>query len=149
MEYCKILASWKAIEGTDFSQQSVSVCWRLLSLGLEGKVIRSQDLSSLILMVAGNPQGHNLAWDFVKTNWDTLVQKWVQQDADSVNDPVLHCILKHLHLLSVIVTFGAGRVQDNFKFYVYRTVSFLPITTWNISICCFSDLQVPAGLILH
>ncbi|KAI3372894.1 hypothetical protein L3Q82_023351 [Scortum barcoo] len=49
---------------------------RLLDLGLEGKVIRSQDLSSLILMVARNPQGHHLAWDFVKQNWDTLVQKF-------------------------------------------------------------------------
>ncbi|KAM8885152.1 endoplasmic reticulum aminopeptidase 2 isoform 1-T1 [Spinachia spinachia] len=49
---------------------------RLLELGLEGKVIRSQDLSSLILMVARNPQGHHLAWNFVKKNWDTLVQKF-------------------------------------------------------------------------
>uniref|UniRef100_A0AAQ4S5Q5 Aminopeptidase n=1 Tax=Gasterosteus aculeatus aculeatus TaxID=481459 RepID=A0AAQ4S5Q5_GASAC len=50
---------------------------RLLELGLEGKVIRSQDLSSLILMVARNPRGHHLAWNFVKKNWDTLVQKLV------------------------------------------------------------------------
>ncbi|XP_047447734.1 endoplasmic reticulum aminopeptidase 2 [Mugil cephalus] len=49
---------------------------RLLTLGLEGKVIRSQDLSSLIIMVARNPQGYYLAWNFVKTNWDTLVQKF-------------------------------------------------------------------------
>ncbi|KAK2837344.1 hypothetical protein Q5P01_014556 [Channa striata] len=49
---------------------------RLLQLGLEGKVIRSQDLSSLILMVARNPQGHHLAWNFVKRNWDSLVQKF-------------------------------------------------------------------------
>uniref|UniRef100_A0A7N6ATW7 Aminopeptidase n=1 Tax=Anabas testudineus TaxID=64144 RepID=A0A7N6ATW7_ANATE len=48
---------------------------RLLELGLEGKVIRLQDLSSLILMVARNPQGYHLAWDFVKENWDSLVQK--------------------------------------------------------------------------
>ncbi|KAF7660154.1 hypothetical protein LDENG_00286810 [Lucifuga dentata] len=49
---------------------------RLLELGLEGKVIKSQDLSSLILMVARNPQGHRLAWNFVKKNWNTLVQKF-------------------------------------------------------------------------
>ncbi|KAF0033790.1 hypothetical protein F2P81_013856 [Scophthalmus maximus] len=48
---------------------------RLLELGLEGKVIRSQDLSGLILMVARNPLGHHLAWNFVKKNWDTLVKK--------------------------------------------------------------------------
>ncbi|KAF6729730.1 Endoplasmic reticulum aminopeptidase 2 [Oryzias melastigma] len=49
---------------------------RLLQLGLEGKVIRSQDLSTLILMVARNPKGHHLAWNFVKKNWDTLVEKF-------------------------------------------------------------------------
>uniref|UniRef100_A0A3P9KQA5 Aminopeptidase n=1 Tax=Oryzias latipes TaxID=8090 RepID=A0A3P9KQA5_ORYLA len=49
---------------------------RLLQLGLEGKVIRSQDLSSLILMVARNPKGHYLAWNFVKKNWDELVEKF-------------------------------------------------------------------------
>ncbi|XP_071338888.1 endoplasmic reticulum aminopeptidase 2 [Trachinotus anak] len=49
---------------------------RLLELGLEGTVIRSQDLSSLILMVARNPRGHHLAWSFVKKNWDTLVKKF-------------------------------------------------------------------------
>lgn len=51
------------------------LCFRLLELGLEGTVIRSQDLSSLILMVARNSQGHHLAWSFVKKNWDTLVEK--------------------------------------------------------------------------
>uniref|UniRef100_A0A8C3GB40 Aminopeptidase n=1 Tax=Cyclopterus lumpus TaxID=8103 RepID=A0A8C3GB40_CYCLU len=49
---------------------------KLLELGLEGKVIRSQDLSFLILMVARNPRGHRLAWNFVKKNWDTLVQRF-------------------------------------------------------------------------
>lgn len=49
---------------------------RLLEIGLEGDVIRSQDLSHVIMLVARNPQGHHLAWDFVKKNWDTLVQKF-------------------------------------------------------------------------
>ncbi|XP_074525912.1 endoplasmic reticulum aminopeptidase 2 [Halichoeres trimaculatus] len=55
----------------------------LLELGLEGKVIRSQDLSSLILMVARNPQGHHLAWNFVKKNWNTLVQR-LQLDSSCI-----------------------------------------------------------------
>lgn len=68
---------------------------RLLDLGLEGKVIRSQDLSSLILMVARNPLGHHLAWNFVKKNWDTLVEKLVQHNGDTVNDAVLQTLIKH------------------------------------------------------
>ncbi|XP_007559396.1 endoplasmic reticulum aminopeptidase 2-like, partial [Poecilia formosa] len=49
---------------------------RLLEMGLEGNVIRSQDLSYLILMIARNPKGHHLAWNFVKKNWDALVEKF-------------------------------------------------------------------------
>ncbi|XP_061624083.1 endoplasmic reticulum aminopeptidase 2 [Phyllopteryx taeniolatus] len=50
--------------------------YRLLDLGLEGQVIRPQDLSSLIFGVANNPRGHRIAWNFVKENWGTLVQKF-------------------------------------------------------------------------
>lgn len=64
-------------EGIKAFKSAVCLCFRLLELGLEGKVIRSQDLSHLILMVARNPQGHNLAWNFVKKNWHTLVQRLV------------------------------------------------------------------------
>ncbi|XP_030647271.1 endoplasmic reticulum aminopeptidase 2 [Chanos chanos] len=49
---------------------------RLLELGMEGKVIRTQDLSTVIYIVARNPAGHFLAWNFVKKNWDELVKKF-------------------------------------------------------------------------
>lgn len=48
---------------------------RLLDLGMEGAVIRAQDLSTVIYTVARNPAGHFLAWDFVKSNWYKLVKK--------------------------------------------------------------------------
>ncbi|XP_037115815.1 endoplasmic reticulum aminopeptidase 2 [Syngnathus acus] len=48
----------------------------LLDMGLEGQVIRPQDLPTLILRVAQNPRGHHIAWNFVKKNWSTLVQKF-------------------------------------------------------------------------
>uniref|UniRef100_A0A8K9XK09 Aminopeptidase n=1 Tax=Oncorhynchus mykiss TaxID=8022 RepID=A0A8K9XK09_ONCMY len=44
-------------------------------LGLEGEVIRTQDLDSLIAMVARNPRGHHLAWSYVQKYWSTLVDK--------------------------------------------------------------------------
>ncbi|XP_051978838.1 endoplasmic reticulum aminopeptidase 2-like [Xyrauchen texanus] len=49
---------------------------RLLKLGLNGTVIKTQDLPSLIYLVARNPVGHFLAWDFVKKHWDELVEKF-------------------------------------------------------------------------
>ncbi|XP_008335053.1 endoplasmic reticulum aminopeptidase 2 [Cynoglossus semilaevis] len=54
----------------------ISKLERLLQLGLEGNVIRMQDLSHVVLMVARNPQGHHLSWNFVKKNWDMLVKKF-------------------------------------------------------------------------
>uniref|UniRef100_A0A667Y1V3 Aminopeptidase n=1 Tax=Myripristis murdjan TaxID=586833 RepID=A0A667Y1V3_9TELE len=59
------------------SSRDTSKLHRLLELGLEGKVIRFQDLSSLVLLVASNPQGHHLAWNFVKKNWSTLIHKFL------------------------------------------------------------------------
>uniref|UniRef100_A0A8C7CIX6 Aminopeptidase n=1 Tax=Oncorhynchus kisutch TaxID=8019 RepID=A0A8C7CIX6_ONCKI len=43
---------------------------------LEGEVIRTQDLDSLIAMVARNPKGHHLAWSYVQKYWSTLVDKF-------------------------------------------------------------------------
>ncbi|XP_062873522.1 endoplasmic reticulum aminopeptidase 2 [Trichomycterus rosablanca] len=49
---------------------------RLLELGMEGSVIKTQDLSTTIYLVARNPAGHFLAWNFFKKNWNTLVEKF-------------------------------------------------------------------------
>ncbi|MGH0155716.1 UNVERIFIED_CONTAM: hypothetical protein FKN15_054027 [Acipenser sinensis] len=49
---------------------------RLLELGMEGDVIRTQDLSTVIYSVSRNPIGHFLAWDFVKKHWSELVEKF-------------------------------------------------------------------------
>ncbi|XP_076854128.1 endoplasmic reticulum aminopeptidase 2 [Brachyhypopomus gauderio] len=49
---------------------------RLLELGMEGVDIRTQDLPSLIYYVARNPAGHFLSWNFVKKNWNELVEKF-------------------------------------------------------------------------
>lgn len=48
---------------------------RILHLGLEGEVIKAMDLPSLIYSVARNSNGHVLAWNFVKENWNRLVEK--------------------------------------------------------------------------
>ncbi|KAL4630054.1 endoplasmic reticulum aminopeptidase 2 [Arapaima gigas] len=48
----------------------------LLDLGIEGTVIRMQDLSTLIFYVARNPAGRFLAWEFVKRHWHNLVEKF-------------------------------------------------------------------------
>ncbi|XP_064412789.1 endoplasmic reticulum aminopeptidase 2 [Latimeria chalumnae] len=49
---------------------------RLLELGMEGDVIKTQDLSSVIYAVSRNPNGLLLAWDFVRENWNKLLEKF-------------------------------------------------------------------------
>ncbi|KAL2092099.1 hypothetical protein ACEWY4_011897 [Coilia grayii] len=49
---------------------------RLLYLGMEGQIIKNMELPSLIYGVARNPKGTVLAWNFVKNNWDKLVEKF-------------------------------------------------------------------------
>ncbi|XP_010864060.3 endoplasmic reticulum aminopeptidase 2 [Esox lucius] len=58
------------------SSQDTNKLHRLLELGLEGHVIRTQDLDSVIVMVARNPRGHHLAWSYVQKHWSTLVEKF-------------------------------------------------------------------------
>ncbi|XP_066509894.1 endoplasmic reticulum aminopeptidase 2-like isoform X1 [Hoplias malabaricus] len=68
-EKCKILSALTSTKDSNKLQ-------RLLELGMEGSVIRSQDLSTLIYTVARNPAGHFLAWNFLKKNWNKLVEKF-------------------------------------------------------------------------
>uniref|UniRef100_A0A8B9I1H5 Aminopeptidase n=1 Tax=Astyanax mexicanus TaxID=7994 RepID=A0A8B9I1H5_ASTMX len=65
-EKCKILSALASTRDSN----------KLLELGMEGSVIRAQDLSTLIYTVARNPAGHFLAWNFVKKNWNKLVEKF-------------------------------------------------------------------------
>ncbi|CAB1322060.1 unnamed protein product [Coregonus sp. 'balchen'] len=58
------------------SSRDTNKLHKLLELGLEGKVIRTQDLASLLVMVARNPRGHHLAWTYVQKYWSTLVDKF-------------------------------------------------------------------------
>ncbi|KAM8779876.1 LOW QUALITY PROTEIN: endoplasmic reticulum aminopeptidase 2-like [Rhynchonycteris naso] len=47
-----------------------------LILGMEGEIIKTQDLA-LLHAIARNPKGQRLAWNFVKQNWTHLLKKLV------------------------------------------------------------------------
>jgi puromycin-sensitive aminopeptidase len=49
---------------------------RTLSFALNTTVVRVGDAPSLIASVAGNPNGRDLAWAFVKTNWPELNKRY-------------------------------------------------------------------------
>uniref|UniRef100_A0A4W3JS40 Aminopeptidase n=1 Tax=Callorhinchus milii TaxID=7868 RepID=A0A4W3JS40_CALMI len=49
----------------------------LLEIGMEGNVIKLQDLAHVVAAVSRNPVGHLLAWNFVKKNWNKLIEKSV------------------------------------------------------------------------
>uniref|UniRef100_A0A8C9TAW6 Aminopeptidase n=1 Tax=Scleropages formosus TaxID=113540 RepID=A0A8C9TAW6_SCLFO len=77
-KYCHSLsgAEKSKILGALSSSKDLDKLSRLLDLGMEGTVIRTQDLSTLIYCVARNPAGRFLAWEFVKRNWHALVEKF-------------------------------------------------------------------------
>ncbi|XP_014652496.1 PREDICTED: endoplasmic reticulum aminopeptidase 2 [Ceratotherium simum simum] len=49
---------------------------KLIELGMEGKVIKTQDLAVLLYAIARNPEGQRLAWNFVRENWTHLLKKF-------------------------------------------------------------------------
>lgn len=56
------------------------VCCRYLEYCLDPTKIRKQDATSTVVSIAGNPIGQPLAWDFVRANWDHIVNEWVFTD---------------------------------------------------------------------
>ncbi|XP_008053236.1 endoplasmic reticulum aminopeptidase 2 [Carlito syrichta] len=49
---------------------------KLIELGMEGKVIKTQDLAALLQAIARNPKGQQLVWNFVRENWTHLLKKF-------------------------------------------------------------------------
>ncbi|KAI4877168.1 hypothetical protein NFI96_020663 [Prochilodus magdalenae] len=48
----------------------------MMEQSLEGSVMKTQDLPYVVTSVSRNPKGHKHAWDFLRTNWHSLVKKF-------------------------------------------------------------------------
>ncbi|XP_063149203.1 endoplasmic reticulum aminopeptidase 1, partial [Candoia aspera] len=48
----------------------------LMDQSLQGDIIKTQELPSILLSVGRNPYGYQLAWKFLKQNWQKLVTKF-------------------------------------------------------------------------
>ncbi|XP_005326197.2 leucyl-cystinyl aminopeptidase [Ictidomys tridecemlineatus] len=65
----------KILEALASSKDVWKLHW-LMKSSLDGDIIRTQKLSFIIRTVGRRFPGHLLAWDFVKENWNKLVQKF-------------------------------------------------------------------------
>ncbi|CAH0559336.1 unnamed protein product [Brassicogethes aeneus] len=52
----------------------------LLTKGEDESFVRSQDYFSLLAYISANPLGESLVWDYVRTNWEKLVQRFTLND---------------------------------------------------------------------
>ncbi|XP_070690100.1 endoplasmic reticulum aminopeptidase 1b [Pempheris klunzingeri] len=48
----------------------------MMEQSLHGEVMKTQDLPGVVVSVSKNPRGFNLAWDFLRANWATLIKKF-------------------------------------------------------------------------
>ncbi|NXI41979.1 ERAP1 aminopeptidase, partial [Galbula dea] len=48
----------------------------LMDQGLHGDIVRTQDLPHIVVFVARNPSGYQLAWSFLKENWEKIIEKF-------------------------------------------------------------------------
>ncbi|XP_041644089.1 endoplasmic reticulum aminopeptidase 1b [Cheilinus undulatus] len=48
----------------------------MMEQSLKGEVMKTQDLSDVVVTVSRNPQGYKLAWDFFRANWHTMIKKF-------------------------------------------------------------------------
>ncbi|XP_063151469.1 leucyl-cystinyl aminopeptidase [Candoia aspera] len=65
----------KILESLASTNDVHKLIW-LMQASLQGVVIRSQDLPTVIKTISQNLPGHLLAWDFVKESWDQLIKKF-------------------------------------------------------------------------
>nr|XP_055168757.1 endoplasmic reticulum aminopeptidase 2 [Nyctereutes procyonoides] len=49
---------------------------KLIELGMEGEVIKTQELGLLLHGITRSPQGQQLAWNFLRENWTHLLKKF-------------------------------------------------------------------------
>ena len=70
--------SWNYILFKETVKKQLRKCLQIvvITLGMAGKVIKTQDLAALLFAIARNPEGQQLAWNFVKENWTHLLKKF-------------------------------------------------------------------------
>ncbi|XP_064130337.1 endoplasmic reticulum aminopeptidase 1 isoform X1 [Loxodonta africana] len=57
------------------SQDKEKLQW-LLDQSFEGDIIKTQEFPGILRLIGRNPVGYPLAWQFLKKNWNELVQKF-------------------------------------------------------------------------
>ncbi|XP_064793155.1 leucyl-cystinyl aminopeptidase-like [Oncorhynchus masou masou] len=65
----------KILQALASTQDPQSIVW-ILSTGLEGGIIQTQELPLVISTMSDSFAGHLLVWDFVKENWDRIIEKF-------------------------------------------------------------------------
>uniref|UniRef100_A0ABM5FT72 Aminopeptidase n=1 Tax=Pogona vitticeps TaxID=103695 RepID=A0ABM5FT72_9SAUR len=64
------------IEAVLSLSQNVEKLQWLMDQGLQGDIIKTQNLPYIVTSVGRNPVGYKLAWKFLKENWEKLVKKF-------------------------------------------------------------------------
>jgi aminopeptidase N len=77
-----------------------------LQMSMNSSLVRSQDVYTVIAGVAYNPLGIDLAWDFIRSNWDFFNNAGF--GIDSLVSTVTNKMNDQLHLDEVIEFFGAN-----------------------------------------
>uniref|UniRef100_A0A4W5MRV6 Aminopeptidase n=1 Tax=Hucho hucho TaxID=62062 RepID=A0A4W5MRV6_9TELE len=65
----------KILQALASTQDPQSIVW-ILSEGLEGGIIQTQELPLVISTMSDGFAGHLFVWDFVKENWDRIIEKF-------------------------------------------------------------------------
>nr|XP_046206930.1 leucyl-cystinyl aminopeptidase-like isoform X2 [Oncorhynchus gorbuscha]XP_046206931.1 leucyl-cystinyl aminopeptidase-like isoform X2 [Oncorhynchus gorbuscha] len=65
----------KILQALASTQDPESIVW-ILRTGLEGGIIQTQELPLVISTMSDGFAGHLLVWDFVKENWDKIIEKF-------------------------------------------------------------------------
>uniref|UniRef100_A0A672M2K7 Aminopeptidase n=1 Tax=Sinocyclocheilus grahami TaxID=75366 RepID=A0A672M2K7_SINGR len=99
---------WMIKAALSYSPLAHKLQW-LLERSIEGEIIKTQDVPSLVISVSKNPKGFKLAWDFLKTNWGKLVKKCV---ANICVRNIMNCFISTYKMLDEVQSFFGSLAQD-------------------------------------
>jgi aminopeptidase N len=91
---------------TYFTQQEL--LWTTLELALSAEV-RSQDTVKIVSSVSENPNGRELAWEFVKINWEEFNRRYGGSGSGFLLMMLIEAVTNHL--------IGYEKAQEVFEFF--------------------------------
>ncbi|KAG8456356.1 hypothetical protein GDO86_002220 [Hymenochirus boettgeri] len=118
----------KILEALASTDNAKKLLW-LMQASLKGDSIRFQDLPAVIGFISRGTPGYLLAWNFVKQNWDTIIQRFMPGSfpIQSIITKTTHQFASEVYLNEVIAFFNSTKWKSSDMWSVKEAVETIKL----------------------